>query len=210
MPLIESRTCGRRQQSLTRRPESCAPVGGSVFRGKRFSQKVSVGGLRTAETCRGPLGIHTMPLRSCALWAVLLLIATGCGGADKSKANRPKTVPARGVVKLNGQPLAGASIIFSPVEASHPAAMAISGSDGSFVPRSFPPDAGIVPGGYKVVVIKQDESQQKADRPGGHDTPESGQVAKSSVPAKYSDAAKTDLLVMIQKEGDNEVTLDLK
>lgn len=76
---------------------------------------------------------------------MLLLVAAcvGCGGG---------LVPAEGVVLLDGQPLAGATVTFMPQAEGRPAS-AVTGADGRF--KAALPDGkgGLAPGEYRVVVM---------------------------------------------------------
>jgi hypothetical protein len=75
---------------------------------------------------------------------VLLVTASaGCGSG---------LVPAEGLVLLDGQPLAGATVTFMPQAEGRPAS-AVTGADGRF--KAALPDGkgGLAPGEYRVVVM---------------------------------------------------------
>src|SRR5436190_4338876 len=80
---------------------------------------------------------------------VALLIALGCAGKDRWQAGRPPVVPASGVVTHDGQPLAGANIVFLPKSGSH-TAFATTDEQGKFQLTTFDAGDGAVAGDYDV------------------------------------------------------------
>jgi hypothetical protein len=80
-----------------------------------------------------------------ACWSAL--IALGCSGA-----NSP--VPVKGVVKLDGNPLAGATVTFMPAGDSGRPATGETDQEGVFRLTSLKKDDGAFPGEYRVVVTK--------------------------------------------------------
>ncbi len=78
------------------------------------------------------------------LGGALVLAGSGCGAAKE------KPVPVEGIVRLDGQPLAGASVLFSPVEGGLPAS-AVTQDDGAFQ-LACSKGEGAFPGDYKVVI----------------------------------------------------------
>src|SRR5436190_21218037 len=93
-------------------------------------------------------------MRAAILILTTCVVASGCSsGSDKWKANRPKTVPATGVISLNGHPLDEAQIVLVPSGGSH-GGSGLSDGNGTFALQTFPPDDGVVAGTYKVMVIK--------------------------------------------------------
>lgn len=136
----------------------------------------------------------------CAL--SLLSLFLGCGSGDAFKDGRPAVVPAAGVVTWNGSPVAKAQIVFVADGGSY-SASGLSAEDGSFQLSAFPPDAGAVPGKYKVMVIKadvpeiQDENSTELAR------------AKPLIPTKYADPNKSGLAVEIPESGDQNIKLEL-
>jgi hypothetical protein len=57
---------------------------------------------------------RSLDLRTCSLWAVLVLLIDGCGSSG------PELAPVSGRVALDGQPLAGAEIVFQPDDRKPP------------------------------------------------------------------------------------------
>lgn len=72
-----------------------------------------------------------------------LILLAGCGPA--------RTSPVTGVVLLDGQPLANASIQFVPAEAGRDAT-GTTNERGEFTMSTFEPKDGVAPGSYKVVI----------------------------------------------------------
>src|SRR5690242_15458335 len=73
----------------------------------------------------------------------------GCGGGDR------KLVNVTGTVTLNGKPLGGADIVFTPDQSNKDAFVGsdVTGPEGNFKVMSNG-RAGLAPGKYKVIVTK--------------------------------------------------------
>jgi hypothetical protein len=78
--------------------------------------------------------------------ALVVLWASGCGGADKP-------VPVEGIVLLDGKPVDGATVTFVPDGGRGRPASGITDSEGHFQLTTQDQD-GAVPGNYRVVVRK--------------------------------------------------------
>jgi hypothetical protein len=139
-------------------------------------------------------------------WLSLLLIATaGC--------SRSGTTPVRGVVKLDGKALAGASVLFIAQDDGGRDARGATDAEGVFRLSTFQPNDGAFPGKYKVVVQPASPtnsgppaaSPQEAQRASNGSIPERSAV---TVPAKYSQPDQTILLQQIPVAGD--VVLELQ
>ena len=140
----------------------------------------------------------------------LLVSLLGCSGSKG-----PATAKVSGVVKYNGAPVDGATIVFSPVAGGRPAT-AVSDSQGHYDLSTYGDKDGAVPGDYKVTVEK---SKTEGEAPNltyeqinemqmrGEPIP--GQVTKNLLPEKYISPATTELTVNV-KSGTNDVPLDLK
>jgi hypothetical protein len=131
----------------------------------------------------------------------------GCsGGEDKWKAGRPKTVEAAGTITLNGKPLDQAQVVLLPTGGQN-GGSAMSDDQGAFNLSSFPPDPGVVPGSYKVMIVKanvpelQDEESAEAKVP---------QRAKLLVPKKYTDPKTSGLTVEVPEAGKKDILIELK
>ncbi|HEY0983553.1 MULTISPECIES: hypothetical protein [unclassified Schlesneria] len=87
-------------------------------------------------------------------------LVQGCGG---SKTVAEKIVPASGVIKLDGKPVAGINIRFTPINETKSVggAWAVTKDDGSFTVMHWTNKEGITPGSYMVSfsrMVKQDGS----------------------------------------------------
>jgi hypothetical protein len=108
----------------------------------------------------------------------LLLLIVGCGG------NRP--VPVSGQVKLNGKPLANASVAFVPEKEIKGAGAGSEGktdADGNFTLHMAQKDAnGAFPGKYKVVIsLHEGAGEQSNANP---------KTPRELVPAEYNAHSK--------------------
>jgi hypothetical protein len=127
--------------------------------------------------------------------------------AGCSKHDGLERAPITGLLTVQGTPLAGASVVFTPAKGTQGlGAIGISGPDGKFqVVSSRQDDAGIPPGEYSVSVSRL------ADPDGTVLSPEATQadhpLARETVPAPYSGAA-SPLKVSIPKEG-GEVKVEI-
>lgn len=123
----------------------------------------------------------------------LLILLSGCGGAE-----RIGTVPAKGKLLLDGQPLAGANIRFFPEKG--PAASGFTNDAGEFVMDTNGDNAGVLPGTHQVAVEKvgpPDSNDEYA--PGKRITPEKyASIQTSGIKVTVPDDGKTDILIELQ------------
>lgn len=148
------------------------------------------------------------------VFGLSLILCVGCGSAevDKFTSKRPKTFPVSGTVKLNGQPVAGATVIFAPDPAGTPnsiAASAVTDASGNYSLRAYPPVKGAVPGKYKVAISKMELPPSAATGPNAHDAPPPPPL-KSLIPENYADPKKSGLTADIPEGGRNDLHFDLK
>src|SRR6478609_7891711 len=107
-------------------------------------------------------GHISLPLRRAGL-AVFFAICVGCHGSKG-----PATVEVTGIVTLNGSPVEGANVFFSPAvssEASRLSSQATTHHDGKYQLRTHVGGgqfkSGIVPGKYDVTINKLDTASIK-------------------------------------------------
>ena len=83
----------------------------------------------------------------------VVLLSSGC-----NKKRMKGLVPAQGVVTLNGEPVAGAMIMFTPVQIGTEAVAASTTTDekGAFKMTTVDPGDGVFPGDYNVTVVKDE------------------------------------------------------
>jgi hypothetical protein len=117
---------------------------------------------------------------------LILAFALGCGNA--------RTSPVEGVVLLDGQPLANASIQFVPNGSGRDATGA-SNERGEFVMSTFDPKDGVTPGSYKIVISPPIGEVDKARYESAADAMSAASQAKpppkSTFPKKYTLASET-------------------
>jgi len=132
-------------------------------------------------------------------WAILLFVfALGVAGCGK-KSN--KQVPVNGSVTLDGEPVAGALVVFMPTEDSPgQGGFARTGPDGKFEIKHELNRPGLVPGTYKVTV---------GGSPPLMDGPADEAVPSKKVPGRYGDPMSTPL-TRIAVEPDRTIELKLE
>lgn len=144
-----------------------------------------------------------------------LLMLSGCG---PDTSGLPKTVPAEGVVLLDGTPVHGASIVFSPEPPLRYPARGLSDEKGHFEMTAFEVKSGVVPGIYKVMVSKTVEVADQAGGgpPEGSDEaahaaedPNAGMTWINEMPTEYSNVRTSGLVVTVPEDGTTEIKLEL-
>jgi hypothetical protein len=143
---------------------------------------------------------YVLPL----LFVAMGTAGTGCSG---SSDNLPRE-PISGTVTLDGQPLAGGTIEFTPsAGAAGPGEGASGGSPISGGKFSIERDKGLVPGKYRVVVHAASAAAAGAPKaePGGR--PKASDRPKEIIPAKYN--AESTLTAEVKKGGPTEFKFDL-
>ncbi|CAN5334820.1 carboxypeptidase-like regulatory domain-containing protein [soil metagenome] len=122
---------------------------------------------------------------------LLLVLVCGCGGETFHNIS--------GIVTLDGAPLDGASITFVPVEKGNPA-VGRTDAGGRYTLETGN-TAGIRPGSYKVVVVKN------AYTPYDERTGQGGALLPSPVPVKYAKAETSDITLTVPGERAYDVKL---
>jgi hypothetical protein len=136
-----------------------------------------------------PMNFHK---RACSVLMLLTAFAvTGCG-------NRPSKVT--GTVTLDGTPVEGAHVTFSPVDGKGRSASGGTSSGGKFELTTFKENDGALPGEYKVTVTYRDPIEFDKPPATGIDAMKSGQKAqpkakkaKYDIPPSYGDEKSTPL-----------------
>ena len=136
---------------------------------------------------------HSLSRARVALAAAAFVgVLSGCQG------DAPKVVPVKGVINLDGQPLAGGFI--ATVPASGRGAKATVQADGTFELGTYASNDGAVPGTHKVAVV--------AREPSADSSPEAP-LGKLLVPVKYTDPVTSQLTIEVKASGDNHPVLEL-
>ena len=133
--------------------------------------------------------------------AAIAMSYSGCGSDD---GNLPKTVPASGVVTLDGQPVDGAQVILIAEGSGTMGAYASTDSQGQFSLRISEKKSGAVPGSYKVQVAKTIEKKLPGNLDGGDAV-----AFEFGVPGKYTIAATSGLIALIPDNGTDALKFEL-
>ncbi len=151
-------------------------------------------------------------------WALLMCLCTlGCG----KSGGKYETYKVTGKVMMNGAPVAGASVAFSPVAQGKPAALGQTDTQGIYILTTYDAGDGAVEGEYKVMITKSAPSSQAPTTP-THDptgktsaTPThsgggKGKPASTGhlLPEKFSKAATTPITKKVEAK-DNTIDVDL-
>jgi len=151
------------------------------------------------------MGMRTRGIHLVALLGVVLI---GCGGNG--------TTPVKGVITLEGTPVAGATVLFMPdgQDECRPAS-GFTLSDGTFRLTTYQPNDGALPGKYRVVIQKTEAAKDRGtaersalERAKAKLEDESSQRnRKPSLPEAYAKFDTTPLRCTVPVTG--AVTLDL-
>ena len=135
---------------------------------------------------------------------VCIFVFLGCGSAG---SNLPKTVPASGVVTLDGKPVDGAQVVLVPAGEGTTGAFGVTDSSGRFSLRAYDEKPGAIPGEYKAQVSKT--IQVKVE--GAKGSLDGGDPVRFEygVPAKYTGAKTSGLTVTIPDSGIRDIKLAL-
>ncbi len=144
----------------------------------------------------------------------LILVLTnaawlGCG----HKGGLEGTIAASGTVTYNGQPVAGATVVFSPVGPGR-AASGLTDGDGRFKLQTLSADDGILPGKYQVAISKTEiqnpltEAETQAYIAQHGEPPQV--TVKEALPAKYKSGLTSTLSADVTAGEKNEFTFNLQ
>ena len=148
------------------------------------------------------------------LFSTLALFATGCGQSG------PAVEYVKGVVTLNGTPLEGATVFFSPKGSGGIGAAGMTQPDGSFTlnAKGAKPGAGTAAGDYSVTVTKVEmpEFPNITEDDPRYGTPEHDRLnqeagrakPKAIVPEKYNSAETSPFTAKVES-GSNTFTFDI-
>lgn len=127
-------------------------------------------------------------MRTAAGFVLIGLLAAGCGGSSAE-------TPVSGTVTLDGDPLAGAAVVFRPTGGTPGnGGTGVTGPDGKYTLVGPQGQKGLPNGSYKVTVSRPLRKDGTPPPPG---LPPIESDAVETVPAKYSDPAKTELAVTV-------------
>lgn len=143
-----------------------------------------------------------MILRTLRLYllGLMSLLFVGCESGPKL----PPTVPAEGIVTLDGTPVADATVVFIADKGNYNAT-GVTNKDGKFAMKAFDSKSGAVVGSYKVELNKT-VVETKGAGGGG----ESEVNLKFGLPKKYGTFTTSKLTIDLPEGGKKDITFDLK
>lgn len=140
--------------------------------------------------------------------AAILTLTIGCGGGNDAN-------PVEGRVTLDGNPLSGATVVFSPADGSSDGASGITDENGVYTLfRAIGGDVGegAVAGDYVVTVSKAPVATGNAAASGSSDAmpnPTASTAAKSEVHTKYNRAETSGLTATVVDGTNNDINFEL-
>jgi len=143
-------------------------------------------------------------LRLASSFGAILLCALATLGCNSQGGHLPKTVPAAGVVTLDGKPVEGAQVVLIPAGDATTGAFGTTNASGHFSLRAFEEKPGAIPGEYKVQVSKTIEVKMQGKLDGGDAV-----RFEHGVPAKYTGAKTSGLTATIPDAGINNLSFTL-
>ena len=136
------------------------------------------------------------------LAALALWMTAGCGGGVDQTAD---LVPVRGKVRLDGQPVAGAYLVFRPEGATKGGGgSGVTDENGLYELRSPDGRMGAPVGNYRVVVSNQVTRMMGEYPPAPATSPQ----ARLALPAEHGDMQRTRLRATVP-DGGGTVDFDL-
>jgi hypothetical protein len=134
---------------------------------------------------------------------VVAATLTGCGrGRDTARVS--------GIVTLDDKPLAGAAVLFMPVEGGVPGRAATK-HDGSFSLSTFEQEDGALVGRYRVAVSKVETTGFAADADGLSGMLDGSRLRTTWVtPERYGNPTTSGLEVSVERGGKNAFEFRLR
>lgn len=140
-----------------------------------------------------------------AIFTALALIA-GCN-------DRIATLKVTGTITYDGEPLAGASVNFSPkTEGEGNPGYAVTDANGRYTLQTLAgaADAGTTPGTYLVTVGKMEQTQEVAGGGGADTTSARPPDPRSLIPIRYNNRNTSGLEATVERGAPNVFDFDLK
>ena len=150
----------------------------------------------------------------CCLVTLLLAVGVILCGCDRSP-RLAGLVTASGTLTHNGQPVAGASILFGPAPGSPPdnrAASAKTDASGKFSLMTLVPGDGAFPGTYRVMVSKTEASGGGMVEGTEGDNPKflDDRTSIDYLPGKYKDPETSGIEITIPSQGTKTIEIKLE
>jgi len=147
---------------------------------------------------------------------VLSTAIFGCNG-DGGRSSGPPVYPVTGVVKVKGQPVVGADIVFSLKNGSG-SSFGRTDAAGKYELTTRKSNDGALPGDYLVAISKTDDAapsqpfvsqeDSKNYNPFAGKNPAPRPTSKSGIPAQYGDPKTSGLTARVTTE-KNTIDFDL-
>ena len=144
----------------------------------------------------------TCRIRSIALLLTSIPIMMLAGCLD-SGAKLPPTVPAEGIVTLDGVPVVSGTILFIAEQGDYNAS-ATTDKNGKFAMKAFEEKNGAVAGNYFVQINKT--LVEKLSEQGG----ETAVNLKQALPDKYASIGTSGLKYTVPEAGAKDIKFELK
>lgn len=132
------------------------------------------------------------------------ILISGCGSSVEIPEYAAELTPVTGIVSANGQPVAGANVIFHPEGGNAQTAYGRTDTEGRYTLStpiagvSLEQQAGVVPGTYKITV-------NRIARPDGSPIPEGvteadamAEGARETVPPLFNDPGRSPLTIQVE------------
>ena len=145
----------------------------------------------------GDQTLRARTLITCAILSVAFV------GGCNSGVGLPPTVPAEGIVMLDGAPVADATITFI-ADAGAYNASSVTDKEGKFAMKAFDEKKGAVAGSYKIAINKT-IVESRSGKQG-----ESDVNLKQGLPMKYSNFLTSGLTIKLGETGDRNIKYELK
>jgi hypothetical protein len=139
--------------------------------------------------------------------AIVLAVGAGC-------ASKNSPVPVRGVVTVDGKPVAGAGVVFNPAEGGGRPAHGATEDNGSYQLTTLQANDGALPGDYVVTIVWEEPPPPVLRSGPGGPTKEQQQKALQDyeekmrragkppvIPAIYGNATKSPLRLTVPVPG---------
>lgn len=162
---------------------------------------------------------HVLPHSSLASVSLVALVCiclalTGCGGSSLG------TVPVEGSVMIDGKPIAGITVVFSP-DSGGRAASGQTDESGNYKLTTEINGDGALPGTYKVTISKVEVEEDTLPETVDPNSAESMDAiygaldtkkepkSKNLVAKKYANAATSGLTATVNAEGENKFPFEV-
>lgn len=141
-----------------------------------------------------------------ALFAIVCVVSGCMRSPDKWEKARHPTVPVRGIVRYDGKPVAGATVIFFP-ERQSLASTAVTDEDGFFILRTYVPGDGTLIGRHAVVI---DKTTEVVHVPANAEEVVRPPTITHHLPEKYRNPERSGFTATVEKGRSNVFEFDLK